>query len=121
MPLFKKRPITVEARQFSGKNYIDLRNWMMKYDCPVYASEDQIVIETLEGEMTASIGDWIIKGVRDEFYPCKPDVFEQTYIGGGDITAQTVAELIEVVDKHGQSVIETNGKLYLIIPEPDGW
>lgn len=38
-----------------------------------------IKIETLEGVMDASIGDWIIKGVNGEFYPCKPDIFEKTY------------------------------------------
>ena len=38
-----------------------------------------LVIETLEGDMTARIGDWIIKGVKGEFYPCKPDIFETTY------------------------------------------
>ena len=38
-----------------------------------------VVITTLEGEMTASPGDWIIKGVKGEFYPCKPDIFEATY------------------------------------------
>lgn len=38
-----------------------------------------MVIWTLEGDMTASAGDWIIKGVKGEFYPCKPDIFEMTY------------------------------------------
>jgi hypothetical protein len=38
-----------------------------------------VVIATLEGDMTASPGDWIIKGVKGEFYPCKPDIFEATY------------------------------------------
>lgn len=39
----------------------------------------KITIETLEGDMTASINDWIIKGIKGEFYPCKPDIFEATY------------------------------------------
>ena len=38
-----------------------------------------MVIETLEGDMTANVGDYIIKGVQGEFYPCKPDIFKQTY------------------------------------------
>jgi hypothetical protein len=42
-------------------------------------SQDQIRIRTLEGPITASKGDWIIKGVQGEFYPCKPDIFEATY------------------------------------------
>lgn len=45
---------------------------------PTYYKET-MVIETLEGNMTANVGDYIIKGVQGEFYPCKPDIFEQTY------------------------------------------
>ena len=41
--------------------------------------DDTLVIATLEGDMTANLGDWIIKGVKSECYPCKPDIFEQTY------------------------------------------
>lgn len=44
-----------------------------------YLNEGKIYIETLEGVMTATEGDWIIKGVNGEFYPCKPDIFEKTY------------------------------------------
>jgi len=42
-------------------------------------STDHPVIETLEGKMTASPGDWVIRGVKGEYYPCKPDIFEKTY------------------------------------------
>jgi len=42
-------------------------------------SEQEIAIETLEGEMRATVGDYIIKGVKGEFYPCKPDIFEASY------------------------------------------
>ena len=47
----------------------------------VYPScyEETMTIKTLEGDMTANVGDYIIKGVKGEFYPCKPDIFEQTY------------------------------------------
>jgi len=46
-----------------------------------YANPDKpvLIIPTLEGELTASVGDYIIKGVKGEFYPCKPEIFEQTY------------------------------------------
>ena len=43
-----------------------------------------VLIPTLEGTMTARVGDWIIKGVKGEFYPCKPDIFEATYVEVGD-------------------------------------
>lgn len=44
-----------------------------------YARKEGLKIHTLEGEMTASVGDYIIKGVNGEFYPCKPDIFHKTY------------------------------------------
>ncbi len=47
--------------------------------CPWNDLPEHLTIETLEGRMTASVGDWVIQGVQDEFYPCKPDVFEKTY------------------------------------------
>lgn len=46
---------------------------------PFSFRDGKIAIETLEGTMTANVGDWIIKGVKGEFYPCKPDIFAQTY------------------------------------------
>jgi hypothetical protein len=55
--LFRKKPVVIEA----------------------YKTETSLHIETLEGILTASPGDWVIKGVNGEFYPCKPDVFEKTY------------------------------------------
>lgn len=44
-----------------------------------YQTDEEVIIETLEGTMKANPGDWIIKGVQGELYPCKPDIFEQTY------------------------------------------
>lgn len=54
---FKKRPVIVEA----------------------YQTDEEMIIHTLEGDMKASPGDWIITGVNGEQYPCKPDIFEKTY------------------------------------------
>lgn len=79
---FRKKPVTIEAMQFiSGRNQNgpQVANWMHTHS--VAASYDQGVVNipTLEGTMTASPGDWIIRGVQGEFYPCKPDIFEATY------------------------------------------
>jgi len=81
MPRFRKKPVVIEAAQFlATKQSFDeilrlgVRNWRageMGADC--------FYIETLEGDMKVSDGDWVIKGVRGEFYPCKPDIFEATY------------------------------------------
>ena len=79
---YKKKPIVIEAIQFDGKNYSECYQFMninYKYICVLNDRVKKIPIKTLEGTMTASVGDYIIKGVNGEFYPCKPDIFEKTY------------------------------------------
>ncbi len=82
MSKYRKKPIVIEARQFTGWNYPELNDWITgethMYPSWVHQYEE-IIIPTLEGDMKASIGDYIIKGVKGEFYPCKPDIFEETY------------------------------------------
>lgn len=76
---FRKKPVVIEAVRFNGWNAGEINDWMYgtgKY--PTYFVET-IDIETLEGVMIANVGDYIIKGVQGEFYPCKPDIFKQTY------------------------------------------
>ena len=82
---YTKKPVTVEAMRFDGSlDAIELAERFAgsKLSVPqkkkCIASEE-FPIETLEGTMTASKGDFIIKGVRGELYPCKPDIFEATY------------------------------------------
>lgn len=86
MPRFRKKPIVIEARQLDG-GPIDvhaLAKWCGG-DVSASVTSDRmglvptITIHTLEGDHQASPGDWIIKGVAGEFYPCKPDIFELTY------------------------------------------
>jgi hypothetical protein len=74
MGQFKKKPVTIEAMQWIG----DWKNISSFVKC-AQNQNDELLIPTLEGVMTAKIGDWIIKGVKGEFYPCKPDIFEATY------------------------------------------
>ena len=78
---FRKKPVVVEAVQWNG-NLTEMKDFIGDYmgDYVLFFNpENKIIIHTLEGEMTAQIGDWVIKGVNDEFYPCKPDIFEKTY------------------------------------------
>ncbi len=75
---FRKKPVVIEAIQYTGKNATDILRWMFP-DIEPDATADIETIKTLEGDMRVSIGDWIIKGVKGEFYPCKPDIFEATY------------------------------------------
>lgn len=80
MARYRKRPVEIEARQVDTSDYdglCDLVAW-----CGGTAIDyggHVIAIDTLEGRMCADPGDWIIQGVKGEFYPCKPDIFEATY------------------------------------------
>ena len=77
---FRKKPIVIKAMQFIGSNYVYIAEWMISAGQTTYiASRDRFSIKTLEGMMEVSVGDWIIKGIGGEFYPCKPDIFELTY------------------------------------------
>lgn len=79
---YRKKPIVIEAVQWNGTygHVLEFTGGlpnMISY--PGGNGSEYIVIRTLEGEMTLRNGDWIIKGVKGEFYPCKPDIFEATY------------------------------------------
>lgn len=78
--LYRKKPVFVEAVQHTGGNLGEIETFMTnggrlitEYDGKV------IVIETSKGTMRADVGDYIVKGVKGEFYPCKPDIFKMTY------------------------------------------
>ena len=82
---YRKLPVVIEAMQYKGSwNCVDaMRRFggdfsRHKVIFPEQPSGEP-VIKTLEGEMKVSLGDYIIKGVGGEFYPCKPDIFEKTY------------------------------------------
>ena len=73
---YRKRPVVIEARVFDGTS--DVAAWCHGY-IEHYLTKDCLIIHTLEGNMAAEVGDYIIKGVFGEFYPCKPDIFADTY------------------------------------------
>jgi hypothetical protein len=75
---FRKKPVVIEAIQYTGKNANKILRFMFP-DIEPDARASIDTIKTLEGDMHVSKGDWIIQGVKGEFYPCKPDIFEQTY------------------------------------------
>lgn len=81
---YRKKPVIIEAFQFTDdepETLIELQEFMDRDVRVSYKNPENPVlkIETLEGVMDASIGDYIIKGVRGEFYSCKPDIFKATY------------------------------------------
>lgn len=79
---YKKKPVIIEAIQFedTAERICELSEFMgvvhVNYEDK---NNPYIPIETLEGTMRATVGDYIIRGVNGEFYPCKPDIFEKTY------------------------------------------
>ena len=74
---YKKKPVVIEAIRWDGRD--DTLKTIKENVEVIRSKNEKIVIPTLEGDMTADLGDWIIKGVGGEFYPCKPDIFEKTY------------------------------------------
>jgi len=91
MAKYRKKPVVIEAMQWNGNNTREVIMFMGQkvnddsitqekfYDYCENVARDGIKIETLEGTMTASMGDYIIQGISGEFYPCKPGIFEKTY------------------------------------------
>ena len=76
MPQFRKKPVVIEAREWTGANAAGLLDWLGES-----ASQEgqTLLIHTLEGTHEASLGDMIIRGLKGEIYPCKPDIFAATY------------------------------------------
>ena len=75
-----KKPVTIECVKWDGENIEEIKAFVgSSYIGGEKDDDKKLVISTLEGDMLASIGDYIIKGVKGEFYPCKPDIFENTY------------------------------------------
>jgi hypothetical protein len=76
---FRTKPVEIEAVQFTGRNDREIAEFVGFNGYDPDDTGPSWIIVTLEGEMRANVGDFIIKGVQGEFYPCKPDIFEQTY------------------------------------------
>ena len=85
MRKFRKRPVVIEAQQIEEQDFTcehpSERHVRGTPERPVIYCPDlrEVIIPTLEGNMIAKVGDWIIRGVQGELYPCKPDIFEATY------------------------------------------
>jgi len=86
MKKFRKKPVVIEAIQFTKEDHEQVLREVpiaeVVYQVPdssIGGQELWLRIQTLEGTMYANLGDWIIKGVEGEFYPCKPEIFEKTY------------------------------------------
>jgi len=77
MMKYRKKPVVVEAIEWTGNNVFEMEEFASKK--VEYTLDNCLLIGTLEGVMKADIGDYIIKGIQGEIYPCKPDIFQETY------------------------------------------
>lgn len=88
---YRKKPVVIEAWEFTRESLKSSDSWVRKYPeeftlVSQYGGEKVwLEIDTLEGNMVANEGDFIIKGVEGEFYPCKPDIFEKTHEPVGNL------------------------------------
>ncbi len=87
---YRKKPVVVEAWQYLGDGFqAAAPSWVLDYrsadGIQIRLQQDNtLTVPTLEGNHTASINDWLIRGVKGEVYPCKPDIFEATYDKAND-------------------------------------
>ncbi len=84
MAKYRKKPVVVDAWQWNGETLGDAIEFSKKNGLPQFPVGSDgdmtgLVIDTLEGKHIASKGDYIIRGIHGEYYPCKPDIFEKTY------------------------------------------
>lgn len=76
---YRKRPVEVDAILYDGQNVVDCVKFAGQENVHQFGVGQPMVLRTLEGNITASIGDWIVRGVAGEVYPVKPDTFMKTY------------------------------------------
>ena len=101
---YRKKPVEIEALEFTEENAKDVADWSGGYIGRNDLTADPYIrLPTLEGIMTANVGDYIIKGVKGEFYPCKPDIFELTYDYVGENINASVMTVTDMVDNEDGS------------------
>ncbi len=79
---YRKKPVVIEAYQWLNQDDGEIFVWLNEGNAHwgrAGSDNEGMYISTLEGRMYCAKGDWLIKGIKNEFYPCKPDIFEATY------------------------------------------
>ena len=102
---YRKKPVIVEAVIWTGNNIDEVKELAKSAVENIIFVNNNLYIETLEGNMNASVGDYIIKGIAGEFYPCKPDIFKQTYetvsmVSDNDRTTVPMSQYIKLENKN---------------------
>jgi hypothetical protein len=110
-PSFRKKPVVIQAIRFDGDNFSDCQEFLGKsyagktLSVTDFKSAEGMGVHTLEGQLWASVGDWLIKGVKGEFYPCKPDIFEMTY---EKLEQEAIAEMTETILPSDRDPVKMN-------------
>jgi hypothetical protein len=113
MKKYRKRPVAIEAVQVNRENLYDVAHWCGAHTNLAAKPSDHtdvaywLTIPTLEGVMRADLGDWVIKGVEGEFYPCKPAIFDATYREVPEDDGRQRHELTRLVPDHWMSDMST--------------
>lgn len=102
---YRKKPVIVEAVIWTGNNIDEIKELAKSAVEHIIFVNNNLYIETLEGNMHVSVGDYVIKGVQGEFYPCKPDIFKQTYetvsmVSDNDRTTVPMSQYIKLENKN---------------------
>lgn len=100
---YRKKPVVIEAVQWDGMKVSEVTDWVETAleDNTLFRMGCDVIVSTLEGRMKASVGDYIIKGVNGELYPCKPDIFEKTYEQVDSSSSMDFGDAIEVLKQGG--------------------
>lgn len=124
---FRKKPVVIEAMRWTGSNLEALKAWGAPVTILPATNGESLIIGTLEdgpnseAVHVASLNDWIIRGVKNEFYPCKPDVFEITYDAVTLSEGQDTPTLFQEVEAHRKELIVENLKLKETLADILAW
>lgn len=127
---FTKRPVTIEAVLWNGSNTSEIEAFTGEHHFWFNGADEnppKLGIRTLEGKLLAAVGDWIIKGVKGEFYPCKPDIFAATYVAAKEDPhahlpphqQRVMQELAELEDKRGKLEAFLDNPIFKGLPEDE--
>ena len=102
---YRKKPVIIKAVIWTGNNIDEVKELAKNAVEHIIFVNNNLYIETLEGNMNVSVGDYVIKGIAGEFYPCKPDIFKETYetvsmVSDNDKTTVPMSEYIKLENKN---------------------
>lgn len=115
---FRKKPVVIDAIQWTGENVNEITELADPGTTPFEFIGGRLYVVTLEGRMAASVGDWIIRGIAGELYPCKPDIFKKTYEPAGRVARRTSYTLPDCRDR--DVCVQVSGSWELAHHGPDG-